>query len=314
MILDWSVIESLSPKCIMVDRRILCFFVCFAVTGFPVNSASSCQSPEAGRLPNGAATRHRRAYGSIDVSHPWPWMALIILNSTKPNQIYCAGTLIAPRWILTSASCVLGSRFREAADSVHIRLGVTDRTNLTTAQDVPVEEIKVHELYNASNYANDLALIRLTSTVSYNAFVSPICLPPPFEEISKESPLYKSDETATLLGWGSATKTYDTVYKLRKVALQIISQDVCRASLQEDSHLADGMMCVSTENGSACAGDGGGPLMQSVTSDEGTTWVQVGIPSFGPLCGGNSSPDVYINVAKYVGWIRSVISHPSQSA
>lgn len=96
------------------------------------------------------------------------------------SQIYCAGTLIAPRWILTSASCVLGSRFREAADSVHIRLGVTDRTNLTTAQDVPVEEIKVHELYNASNYANDLALIRLTSTISYNAFVSPICLPPPF--------------------------------------------------------------------------------------------------------------------------------------
>lgn len=292
----------------MKDRRILCFFVCFAVTGFSASGASSCQSPEAGRLPKGAATRSRRAFGSVDVSHPWPWMAMIV-RSAKPTRVVCAGTIIAPRWILTAAHCMQGREQQKADDSIRILLGITDRDNLTTAQEVTVEGIKIHELYNTSNYANDLALLRLKNTLSYNAFVSPICLPPSLEELSQESPLYKIDETATLLGWGAASSTYDRVSKLRAVTLKIISEDLCRASLPEGVHLTNGLMCVSSEKGSACAGDGGGPLMQSVTSDEGTTWIQIGIPSFGPLCGWNNIPDVYTNVAKYVGWIRSVIGN-----
>jgi hypothetical protein len=49
----------------------------------------------------------------------------------------------------------------------------------------------IQPTYNGDSFTNDMALIRLTSPVTFGQFVKPICLPsgPPVDGVSDISPL-----------------------------------------------------------------------------------------------------------------------------
>ncbi|KAJ3647400.1 hypothetical protein Zmor_019279 [Zophobas morio] len=121
-----------------------------------------------------------------------PWTAVLVYQADNQEKIYCGGTLISDRYVLTAAQCIKGN-FLEGAKLVSVRLG---ENNFTTNPDceyyrgywsecaepfieVPVEKSIVHEEYDANdtNYRHDIALIRLNQTVVFTDFVRPICLP-----------------------------------------------------------------------------------------------------------------------------------------
>lgn len=63
-------------------------------------------------------------------------------------------------------------------------------------QDFYIEDIKIHPHYNASNYNNDIALIRLATPANFsNPNVQPICLP-----IDEEIDL--NGKYGIISGWG----------------------------------------------------------------------------------------------------------------
>lgn len=70
--------------------------------------------------------------------------------------------------------------FRESAEGIAVRLGEYDykETTETRYRDFNVVEIKQHEEFQLSTYANDIAVVTLDRPVAFNTYVWPICLPP----------------------------------------------------------------------------------------------------------------------------------------
>ena len=65
------------------------------------------------------------------------------------------------------------------------------------------------------------------------------------------------------------------------------------------------MICAGNDEGDACSGDSGSPLLYL---NKELRWMGGGVVSFGPSSCGNKAPGVYAKVETSLDWIRSVIS------
>jgi secreted trypsin-like serine protease len=79
-------------------------------------------------------------------------------------QIYCSGTLIAPRVVLTAGHCAAGKQ----ASKVAVYVGNEPAVDITSHL-YQVTEILVHPGYSSSSLLNDIALLRLASDVTETA-------------------------------------------------------------------------------------------------------------------------------------------------
>ena len=131
----------------------------------------------------------------------FPWVAQILRG--KEKQIYCAGSLINNRYVLTAAQCLI------AKEKFMVRLGnffVTDKMDCVEhhafaectepAEEFEIEETILHPEYDKKNFVNDIGLIRLSANVMYSAFIRPICLP-----LSKTLQLNNEEKLSTSK-WG----------------------------------------------------------------------------------------------------------------
>lgn len=62
-----------------------------------------------------------------------------------------------------------------------------------------VSRVIVHPNYNNTLFNNDIALMKLSSAVSYNNYIRPICL-------ASSSSLFNNATTCWASGWGDTTK------------------------------------------------------------------------------------------------------------
>lgn len=80
----------------------------------------------------------------------------VLISDASDEMALCSGVLIAPTFVLTSASCVVN------ATVSHVRLGIDHRVANTTIEDtMSVRNVLIHPEFESSNATNDLALIEL---------------------------------------------------------------------------------------------------------------------------------------------------------
>ncbi|KAM8704776.1 hypothetical protein ACLKA7_009262 [Drosophila subpalustris] len=215
----------------------------------------------------------------------WPWIVSIQNQFGLP---FCGGAIIDDVWILTAASCVSGLRAR----NLYILTGTLSSWN-NTALHYFVDEIHVHCNFDKPLYHNDIAMLHLSSSITYNTETAKISL----SEVDE----LQEGEKLSFAGWGTTSAEGSGSQYLQQSEGNYLSVDKCRSALGETDDVDLGHVCVQMEAGKGmCHGDTGGPLINAQKQ-------LVGIGNWGVPCG-RGFPDVYARVAFYNDWIRTIIN------
>ncbi len=224
-------------------------------------------------------------------SEKWEW----ILSLRQYGEHICGASLIAPNWAVTAAHCISIEEGVVPASLLTVMSGsynIYSRANI-----VKVEEVVRHPAYNEYSVNNDIALLKLSSSITN---IAPIT-------VDQNTPLTKG-EVSYVAGWGNMSVTgTEFPDRLMEVDLPIIDFDACsRSYRREGIELTYNMFCAGYMDGSkdSCQGDSGGPLIVPHNQD----FVLAGIVSFGgseeQMCGAAEYPGIYTKVQNYVAWIE----------
>ncbi|XP_052871273.1 serine protease snake-like, partial [Anopheles cruzii] len=220
---------------------------------------------------------------------------------------FCAGSLIATRFVLTAAHCAFASM---PNPPTIVRLGEHNLKDSFSPnrQDVEVQRIVHHPGYHYAYY--DIALVQLNTAVTLNAYVQPACLWT--NDNDPDSPLIAT-------GWGNLGYYNEQATVLQRVQLLIVPNWQCNQSTFHNRRLCYGILkmqlCASDQQGGkdTCSGDSGGPLQLRVPEadrDAGLCsrpYYLVGITSNGMICGTVNQPGIYTRISSFVSWVKSEI-------
>ena len=235
------------------------------------------------RISNGRNTETR-----------YEWMTA--LYSLTNNRVYCGGSLIHPRYILTAAHCVIDKTGKEREfglilNAIDITKEVGTRPNIS--------RIIPHPQYDGSDY--DIALIEVKQELNIN----------PIEMVKQELNIVGMN--STVLGWGYTNRSYPSV--LQTAEIPITDDAKCVKTFGADDFRSERMICADagdTDSGKSdtCGGDSGGPALVRI----GDTLMLAGIISYGSgVCGLPDTPTVFMKVSAFSEWIRGYTDEDDES-
>ncbi|XP_051994792.1 trypsin isoform X6 [Xyrauchen texanus] len=252
-------------------------------------AGSLCQLDVCGQAP-----LNNRIVGGQDASEgAWPWQ--VSIQSARGH--FCGGSLINKDWVLSAAHCFQSIYW----NTITIYLGRQSQVSGSNPNEVSrrVSQIINHPNYNNPSNDNDIALVQLSSSVTFSDYIKPVCL-------AAAGSIFGAGTASWVTGWGTLNSG-DTQLPniLQEVKIPIVSNSDCDNAY--GGGITNNMICAGLLNQGgkdSCQDDSGGPMV----SKNGSLWIQSGIVSFGIGCADPSFPGVYARVSQYQNWINSYIT------
>lgn len=245
----------------------------------------------------------------------FPSMASLFIDATDfgghySSGSYCGATILSDRYILTAAHCIYGSELAQLFTVVV--------PQLQNENDFPlgsIQKSRVSEVYYRSDYVNstnvllpnDVAILKLESSLNIDT-VNDIA------KFATNENYRTSSSEFVAVGHGNIRSGVDGNTNLLKTDLDYVVNATCANAFYAGSSLTEKQICFDGDfsastglSNATCQGDSGGPVYWN----DGGTYKQVGLTSFGPTTCGDPTANVtsvFTEITDYKGWIDSVVS------
>uniref|UniRef100_A0A8C6WP28 Peptidase S1 domain-containing protein n=1 Tax=Neogobius melanostomus TaxID=47308 RepID=A0A8C6WP28_9GOBI len=226
-----------------------------------------------------AASEPRIVGGQPAPEGAWPWQVSI----HRGRGHICGGSLINNLWVLSAAHCFQSGSASD--NTVFIGRQSQENANANEVRRTIVEVIN-HESYDDSTNDNDIALLKMASTVTFTNYIRPVCL-------AASGSTFHAGTDSWVTGWGDINFgiSLPSPQNLMEVEVPVVGNRKCNCNYAEIILITDNMICAGLEAGGkgSCQGDSGGPMV----SKQNSRWIH---------------PTVYARVSRYQSWINSKIT------
>ncbi|XP_035712960.1 trypsin-like, partial [Folsomia candida] len=233
-------------------------------------------------LPPWLPDEDRIVGGQPTTIEKYPYQAKIFVDFIDG---YCSGTIISERRVLTAAHCV----WSRDISNLHIVVGSSSAER--SAQVLKVSAIHEHPSYDHRTFDNDIAILELSSPISFGRGAQPIATAAPGSELP-------AGTLATITGWGALKSGSSSRNQLYAGLVKIVSISDCRRAYPTHA-ITDNMFCAVGEGVGGCQVDSGGALL--------VNGVAYGIYSWGYGCDHPDYHGVYTKLSKYHSFISQFI-------
>ncbi|XP_034113798.1 putative serine protease 42 [Drosophila albomicans] len=235
-----------------------------------------------------------------------PWMVALFERVENGISFFCGGTLISASTVLTAAHCFrFGSRDLPASRAA-VSLGRNTLDLVSEGELRQVSTLIIHQEYTPDNFTDaDIALLRMSSPVSFGDFIKPICLWNENYRLQLES-----GHVSYVAGWGADELGNANTRIAKMTDTDIVTESECIRGLkspESTSRVTDRTICASNKQGAGpCSGDSGGGLMLQ----EHDVWLLRGVISAGQRLANRcdlTQPVIYTDLARHITWLRQNI-------
>uniref|UniRef100_A0A8C6U9Z4 Peptidase S1 domain-containing protein n=1 Tax=Neogobius melanostomus TaxID=47308 RepID=A0A8C6U9Z4_9GOBI len=180
-------------------------------------------------------------------------------------------------------------------NTVYIGRQTQENANANEVRRTIVEVIN-HESYDDSTNDNDIALLKMASTVTFTNYIRPVCLAAP-------GSTFHAGTDSWVTGWGRIV-SLPSPQNLMEVEVPVVGNRKCKCDYAGVFLINDNMICAGLEAGGKDSWRLWGPMVNKQNS----RWIQSGVVSFGRGCARPNNPGVYARVSRYQSWINSKIT------